>query len=78
LASIGRVVVAADSRNYGYGHALVQFSKKSIESEYHEFDIHISAQLYLKKFYESLGFVALGEEYLEDELPHIAMELIKK
>ena len=28
--------------------------------------IHISAQLHLKNFYESHGFVTLGEEYLED------------
>jgi len=78
LASIGRVVVAANSRKYGYGDKLVQFSIKSIEKEYQEFNIHISAQLYLKKFYESHGFLALGEVYLEDELPHIGMELIKK
>jgi len=78
LASIGRVVVAKDYRKYGYGHDLVEFSIKCIENEYQEFDIHISGQLYLKKFYESHGFVAIGEEYLEDQIPHIAMELIKK
>tara|TARA_B100000809_G_scaffold249300_2_gene280432 strand:+ start:1673 stop:2122 length:450 start_codon:yes stop_codon:yes gene_type:complete len=78
LPSIGRVVIDKDFRENGYGNDLVQFSIKSIEKEYQEFNIHISAQLYLKNFYESHGFIALGEAYLEDELPHIAMELIKK
>ena len=35
--------------------------------------IKISAQCYLIKFYESFGFKAVGEEYLEDNIPHIAM-----
>lgn len=77
LASIGRVVVARDFRKFGCGHDLVQFSIKSVEKEFQEKNIHISAQLYLKKFYESHGFVAIGEEYLEDGIPHIAMEIMK-
>lgn len=78
LASIGRVVVDAKYRKFGYGHDLVQFSIKSIEKEYQEYDIHISAQKYLKNFYESHGFVAFGEEYLEDQIPHVGMDLLKK
>ena len=35
--------------------------------------IKIGAQLYLKAFYESLGFVQCGEGYLEDNIPHIPM-----
>jgi ElaA protein len=30
-------------------------------------------QLYLKKFYESHGFVQTSEMYLEDDIPHIEM-----
>ena len=77
LASIGRIVIASTYRKYGYGNDLLQFSIKALEREYQEYDIHISAQLYLKKFYKSHGFIALGEGYLEDGIPHIAMELIK-
>ena len=33
----------------------------------------MSAQLYLIKFYQNFGFVSVGEEYLEDEIPHIKM-----
>ena len=49
---------------------------KSIESSLELFPnqpIKISAQCYLIKFYESFGFEAIGEEYLEDNIPHIAM-----
>jgi len=35
--------------------------------------IKISAQSYLIRFYESYGFVPLGEDYLEDDIPHRAM-----
>ena len=37
--------------------------------------IKISAQSYLKKFYSSHGFVAKGDEYMEDGIPHTAMYL---
>ena len=36
-------------------------------------NIKISAQSYLVKFYNSLGFYQIGEEYLEDGIPHIKM-----
>lgn len=35
--------------------------------------ITIGAQLYLKKFYESHGFVQRSDIYLEDEIQHIKM-----
>ena len=35
--------------------------------------IRIGAQLYLKKFYESFGFIQDGDTYLEDNIPHIIM-----
>jgi ElaA protein len=35
--------------------------------------IKISAQTYIVEFYKSLGFMEVGEEYLEDDIPHIAM-----
>jgi predicted GNAT family N-acyltransferase len=31
------------------------------------------AQKYLEKFYNNLGFKTIGESYLEDGIPHIAM-----
>lgn len=71
--SIGRVVVKDTERKYGYGHELLKFTIATIEDYYQTTTIKISAQTYLKKFYESHGFSMIGEEYLEDDIPHIAM-----
>jgi len=72
-ASIGRVVVQKDERKYGYGHDLIKESIKAIETLLDTNTIHISAQTYLEKFYNTHGFVKTGEGYLEDGIPHIKM-----
>ncbi|AXT61888.1 GNAT family N-acetyltransferase [Aquimarina sp. AD10] len=72
-ASIGRVVVSQKERQFGYGHDLIKASIEAIEKHFKTTEIKISAQTYLKKFYESHGFSQIGEEYLEDGIPHIAM-----
>ncbi len=75
--SIGRVVTAPAYRKTGAGRELM---KESIEKAFILFNtniIKIGAQLYLKNFYESLGFVQCSEQYLEDGIPHIAMLLHK-
>ncbi|WP_299246950.1 GNAT family N-acetyltransferase [uncultured Aquimarina sp.] len=72
-ASIGRVVVSENVRKYGYGHDLIKKSIEGIKEEFHADQIKISAQCYLKRFYEKHGFKQIGEEYLEDGIPHIAM-----
>ena len=72
-ASIGRVVVAKNERAYKYGYDIMEASIQAIKNYFKTSDIKISAQVYLKKFYTKLGFEALGAEYLEDDIPHIAM-----
>jgi len=73
-ASIGRVLVALNERKYGYGHQIMDFSIQIIQEKFKTNSITISAQLYLKKFYESHGFSQIGEGYLEDGIPHIRMD----
>ena len=75
-ASIGRVVVDKNERKFGYGHDLMKASITAIKNYFNVNEITISAQVYLKKFYESHGFKKVGKEYLEDGIPHI--EMIKK
>ena len=77
-ASIGRVVVALSHRKEGLGHILMKVSIKAIKEYFNSSIITISAQTYLKKFYESHGFIKEGSEYLEDGLPHIKMNCTKK
>lgn len=72
-ASIGRVVVAKNQRAFKYGYDIMEASIKAIKDLYSETTIKISAQCYLKTFYVNLGFNTIGEEYLEDDIPHIAM-----
>ncbi|MBZ4044610.1 GNAT family N-acetyltransferase [Flavobacterium hibisci] len=74
-ASIGRVVVDADYRDRKWGHDLMREAIAAIKSNFGKDKITIGAQLYLKKFYESHGFVQTSEMYLEDDIPHIEMQL---
>lgn len=73
-ASIGRVVVDANYRDRKWGHDLMREAIARIQLHFGESKITIGAQLYLKKFYESHGFVQTSEMYLEDDIPHIEMK----
>ncbi|WP_339881151.1 GNAT family N-acetyltransferase [Polaribacter vadi] len=73
-ASIGRVVVAEKERKFGYGHEIMKASISAIKNNFKVDEITISAQKYLKKFYETHQFKQVGEEYLEDGIPHIRMD----
>ena len=73
-ASIGRVVVSPKLRDKKLGHDLMQVSIAAVKEHFNEHNITISAQEYLKKFYESHGFVQTSEMYLEDDIPHIQMK----
>jgi ElaA protein len=73
-ASIGRVVVAKNCRKKKYGHELMKEAISEIMIHFQKKNITISAQLYLKKFYEQHGFIQTSETYLEDDIPHIEMK----
>lgn len=71
--AIGRVVTDSSVRGQGVGRTLMQ---KSIEYCWQVFgkqNIRISAQDYLLKFYQSLGFAPTTKKYLEDGIPHTEM-----
>lgn len=72
-SSIGRVVVRENERHHKYGYDIMRASIEAIKNHYSTTEIKISAQTYLKRFYNNLGFFEVGEEYLEDGIPHIAM-----
>lgn len=72
-ASIGRVVAGLPYRKTGAGRELMQRAITAALQQFNCSEITISAQLYLKRFYVSLGFKPLGETYLEDGIPHIEM-----
>lgn len=74
-ASIGRVITSPKFRGLGIGITLMEKSITHVLETYATDTIRIGAQLYLKKFYEGFGFVAQGEEFLEDGILHVEMLL---
>ncbi|TRZ46070.1 GNAT family N-acetyltransferase [Robertkochia solimangrovi] len=72
-SSIGRVVVSSDYRGMNLGHKILTASIEAVNSFFKVKDIEISAQTYLMKFYSEHSFETIGEEYLEDGIPHIRM-----
>ncbi len=71
--SIGRVVSNPTFRKTGAGRRLMEEAIEKIIQLYGNQPIRIGAQLYLKKFYKSLGFEPQGDIYLEDGIKHIEM-----
>ncbi len=71
--SFGRVAVIESARNQGLGSQLIQKVLEHLTINEEKRPIIISAQLYLKKFYETFDFCAVGKPYDEDGIPHIKM-----
>lgn len=71
--SIGRVVTSPKMRKTGIGRQLMHQSIDACNNIYGAHTIRIGAQLYLKTFYESLGFQQSSDIYLEDNIEHIEM-----
>ena len=70
---IGRVI--SIKRRCGLGTQLlnagIEYAKDVFKAE----KIIVEAQVYARKLYEKCGFVQVSEEFLEDGIPHINMEL---
>ena len=73
--SIGRVVVSKKNRGKYLGKKImidsIEYIKQNVKGE----KIELSAQKYLDNFYKDLGFYKIGEDYLEDGIPHQRMIL---
>lgn len=67
---IGRVIVAPTMRGQQLGRTLMQRAMTLALENPRSDQIVIGAQTYLIAFYQSLGFVAEGDVYLEDGIPH--------
>jgi len=71
--SIGRVITSAKHRRTGLGRELMRRAIDAVVLETGGADIRISAQAYLRGFYESFGFRVVSGEYMEDDIPHFEM-----
>ena len=76
--SIGRVVVDEKFRGKEIGNVLMKESIKQTNKKYKPSIITISAQTHLEKFYNRLGFLAVGKTYLDCDIPHVTMLLKNK
>lgn len=73
--AIGRVVTDASLRGQGMGRKVMLRAIEECQKQFAGKPIYLNAQLYLKDFYQSLGFVQDGEVFEEDGIPHITMWL---
>lgn len=72
--SVGRVAVLVPYRKRGIGKILMQHIINYARQQELPY-LKLSAQTYVIAFYEALGFVVQGEEYLDCGIPHIDMIL---
>lgn len=74
-ARIGRVAVSPAWRRQGIAGVMVRMAVDRARQDFPTSGVFLDAQTYLQGFYESLGFRTCGEEFLEDGIPHIAMQM---
>jgi len=71
---IGRVCVLKENRGFGFGRkimlALIDRAKEKGMKE-----LSLSSQVQVLKFYQSLGFTVVSDEYMEAGIPHVKMKL---
>jgi len=75
---IGRVAIKEACRGKGYGMKMVAWLHDYLYARDNPLYIEIHAQSYLREFYEKLGYVVEGEEFLEAGIRHYKMKLERK
>ena len=72
-AAFGRVI--AVKRRCGLGTKIVAAAIETARDKLGADMITIEAQVYARSLYENLGFRQTSEEFLDDGIPHIQMQL---
>ena len=73
--SIGRVLTGIDVRRTGLGRELMQRAIDVTGQRFPGQAVRVSAQCYLERFYQALGFSIISTPYEEDGIAHVEMEL---
>ena len=76
IIQVGRVLTI--EHGTGLGGKLLRDGLDCIREKYHPQKIYIEAQCYAVGFYEREGFKICSDEFLEDGIPHVQMELISE
>ncbi len=67
---VGRVATVRSMRGRGLARALVTEALDETEGA-----VVLDAQTHLEQWYAALGFERVGEEFVEDGIPHVPMRL---
>lgn len=70
---IGRVAVKKDHRGQHLGEAIMREAEAALAQRGVKRAV-LSAQVQASGFYGKLGYVQMGEEYLDEHCPHVDME----
>ena len=73
VVQMGRVLTV--ERGTGLGGRLLSEGIREIKEKFEAQKIYIEAQTYAIGFYEREGFKLCSDEFLEDGIPHVKMEL---
>lgn len=68
---LGRICVLKKYRHQGIGEQLVHYVTHLIKGEF-----RLGAQLHALAFYEHLGFISYGDEFIEAAIVHIMMKKV--
>ena len=75
VAKVGRVCVLPELRGTGMGKALMMAAIAECRSRFGLSEVRLGAQTYAIGFYQALGFVAEGPEFMDAGIPHREMVL---
>lgn len=73
--SLGRLAVDRSRRGEGLGGMMVR-EAESVASSRGWDEVRLSAQTRARGFYESCGYEAYGDEYLDEWCPHVMMRKV--
>ena len=75
IAKIGRIATLKEFRGQGFATTLLNWVIAILRENDNVNEIQMSAQEHAIGLYEKLGFVAYGDSYIEDYLPHRMMSM---
>ena len=73
VARLGRMAVEAESRGRGIGVAILAAAERSAASAGARL-MRLHAQRYVEDLYAAGGYTPYGEPFVEEGIPHVAME----
>jgi ElaA protein len=72
-AVIGRVVTSPSQRKSGLGKQLMTRTLAAVAERWGRVRIRLNAQKYIERFYAGFGFERAGDDFMEDDIPHLPM-----